>query len=146
MKKVIVTAFVTVLAMACNSHNENEKTSARHDEHTEHATALSLNNGAKWKSDSATNANVALLKTIVAAAKKDKPGNYQPTAGYLQDGLNKMIVECKMKGPDYDALHKWLEPLMEKIKVLRYETNAGKAGEVFKEIEEHINLFSQYFE
>lgn len=147
MKQIIIAAFTTVFLMACNSQggNEKEATTAGHKDHGEHTTGLALNDGAKWKADSATNNNVAVLKTIVARVKTGDPG-YKQTADELQQGLNKMIAECKMKGPDHDALHKWLEPLIEKIKVLKNETAVEKADTIFKEIEEHINLFTQYFE
>lgn len=51
-----------------------------------------------------------------------------------------------MKGPDHDALHKWLEPLLEETKELKNATEVKNAREKLKEIDERINLFAQYFE
>ena len=57
-----------------------------------------------------------------------------------------MINECKMKGPDHDVLHQWLEPLLEETKEMKNATEVKIAQDKIKEIEERINLFAQYFE
>ena len=139
---------MTGLLIACNSNNADQKNKAKaeQEEHQGHGLALTLNNGAKWKADSATKANVLLFEAAAQNAKKDKLEDYHQTADQLQNALNKMIAECKMQGADHDALHKWLEPLIEKIKKLKGETTTEKAQIDLKEIEEHIHLFNEYFE
>ncbi len=152
MKQILSILLATNLFLACNVANEKEKTSATEPvvksdtEHLEPATGLVLNNGAKWKADSTTALNVALLKKIISGTNKETLQNYSQTAIELQDGLNKMISECKMKGADHEALHHWLEPLMEKTKELKKANNIENAKTIFGEIEKQINLFSQYFE
>src|SRR5512135_2820378 len=102
MKKIISILLVTALLTACDSNKGNEQkpsadtVSEKHEEYEEKAGVLQLNNGAKWKIDSVTAVNVGLLKTIVSEAKANKPANYAETAAKLQDGLNKLIKECKM--------------------------------------------------
>ena len=105
-----------------------------------------FNNGVKWKADSITMSNVALLKVIVSGTKQENLENYIQTAEQLQDGLNKMINECKMEGADHDALHQWLEPLLEETKEMKNATEVKIAQDKLKEIKERINLFAQYFE
>ena len=152
MKQILTILLATSLLLACNAGNEKEKTTAtepaaeNHAEHAEQATGLALNNGAKWKADSTTLLNVALLQKIISGAKKESLENYSQTAAGLQDGLNKMVSECKMKGADHDALHHWLEPLMEKTKELKNANSIENAGTISGEIEKQINLFPQYFE
>lgn len=152
MKKILTVLLATGLILACNSGTDNEKSTAidpaseTHHEQEEKATGLALNNGAKWKADSTTLLNVTLLQNIVAGTKKESPGNYMQTAAQLQDGLNKMVNECKMKGADHDALHQWLEPLLEKTKDLKNVTSNEDAAAILHEIENHISLFTQYFE
>lgn len=152
MKKILTIFLATSLLLACSSGNNKEKKSPsdpnteNHQEHVEKATGLVLNNGAKWKADSTTLLNVALLQTIVSSAKKESLENYIQTATQLQGGLSKMVNECKMKGADHDALHQWLEPLMEKTKELKKVTTIENAASALSEIEIHINLFVQYFE
>lgn len=138
--------------LACNAGNEKQKTTAtesdadNHAEHTGQESGLVLNNGAKWKADSTTLLNVALLQKIVSDAKKESLENYLQTAADLTEGLNKMVRECKMKGADHEALHHWLEPLMEKTSALKNANSIDTAGLISGDIEKKINLFSQYFE
>lgn len=152
MKKIITIIFVTSLLLSCNSGNDQEKTKAidtdieNHKDHEDIKAGLVLNNGTKWKADSSTLVNVANLQTIASNAKKQNPENYLQTATALQDGLNKMINECKMKGADHAALHQWLEPLIEKTKELKNATVVENATAILNEIENKINLFTQYFE
>lgn len=152
MKKIVTMLLVTGLLLACNSGNDNKgntdsiSTEENHQDHEKKSEGLILNNGAKWKADSTTLLNVALLENIVSAAKKESLENYIQTATQLQDGLNKMITECKMKGADHDALHQWLEPLMEKTRDLKKATSTENAAAIMSEIDKHLNLFAQYFE
>ena len=152
MKKILTILLATSLLLACNAGNEKEKITVTapaaetHAEHAEQVTGLALNNGTKWKSDSTTLLNVDLLQKIITSAKKESLENYSQTAIGLQDGLNKMVSECKMKGADHEALHHWLEPIMEKTKELKNANSIETARTIFGEIEKQINLFHQYFE
>ncbi len=152
MKKVMVALMVTGFLLACNQGNKNAGDShsnspgEKHQEHQSKAVGLDLNNGVKWKADSSTKSNVALLQSITASAKNESLESYHATAEQLQEGLNKMVKECRMKGADHDALHKWLEPLMETTKDLRKHTAAEDAAVSLKEIEKQLSIFPQYFE
>ena len=151
MKKILTLVLATGLLFACNTGSNNEKRTAtdtvaqNHKEHEGKATVLVLNNGVKWKADSTTLLNVALLQNIVSNAKKESLENYLQTSIQLEAGLSKMVKECKMKGPDHDALHQWLEPLMEKTKELKNANSIENAGMISGEIEKQINLFPEYF-
>jgi len=140
------------LLLACHTENHKDQntaiasTAGNHAEHAEKATELTLNHGAKWKADSTTVANIALLQNIVSNAKKENPENYLQTADALQEGLNKMVRECKMKGADHEALHIWLQQMMEIVNDFRNVPSVEIAAISLSEIENHINLFSQYFE
>jgi hypothetical protein len=152
MKKILTILLVASLLPACNSKNDNTGNAdsatvvENHADHEKAAEGLALNNGAKWKADSTTLLNVTLLQTIVSGAQKESPDNYVQTAKQLENGLSKMISECKMKGADHDALHKWLEPRMEKTKDLKKVSSVENAATVLNEIEKQVNLFPQYFE
>lgn len=152
MKQILTILLATSLLLACNAGNEKGKitTTAPAAEtianHAEQAIGLTLNNGAKWKADSTTLLNVALLQQLISGAKKESLGNYLQTAAGLQEGINKMVSECKMKGADHEALHHWLEPIMEKTKELKNANNIETASTIFGEIEKQLNLFPQYFE
>ena len=152
MKIILTLLLATGFLFACNSGSDNGKNTAtdtaaeNHKEHGEQATKLVLNNGVKWKADSTTLLNVALLQKIVSTTKKGSLEDYMQTAAQLQEGLTKMVNECKMKGHDHDALHQWLEPLMEKTKELENATTVEHAATILNEVDNHINLFAQYFE
>ena len=152
MKQILTILLLTSLLLACNAGNENEKTittesaAENHAEHAEQVSGLALNNGVKWKADSITVLNVDLLQTIITSTKKESPENYSQAAISLENGLNKMVNECKMKGADNEALHHWLEPVMKKTKELKSANSVENARTIFDEIEKQINLFPQYFE
>lgn len=154
MKILWFAAILSILAISCsNDQQKGTKTEtvpeeAKH-EHEAAKEKLELNNGAKWKADISTNNNVKNLQAIVEKFNSgaDKSiGAYTSTAAELQAGLDKMIAECKMKGPDHDALHKWLEPLIGNVAKLKKTTNEQEAAGIIKEIDEHLNLYAQYFE
>ncbi len=151
--RILLVAFLSVFVLfACNSEKEKtqdapaEAAQESHEDHAEMEGGLSLNNGAKWKADSSTIGNVDLLQRTVASAKKETLENYHETAAQLQDGLNKMVKECRMKGPDHDALHLWLEPLMSKTKELQQAAAVESAETTLRDIEMQVNLFAHYFE
>lgn len=152
MKQILTILLATSLLLACNAGNEKEKITTTEPaaetiaDHAEQATGLALNSGARWKADSTTLLNVALLQKIVSGTKKESLENHLKIAASLQDGLNKMVSECKMKGADHEALHHWLEPIMEKTKELKNANSIETARTIFGEIEKQLNLFPQYFE
>ncbi|HRF19060.1 MAG TPA: hypothetical protein PK977_12880, partial [Chitinophagaceae bacterium] len=64
----------------------------------------------------------------------------------LQSGLDKMISECRMKGPDHDALHKWLEPLIGQVKKLNETEKPEESAQQLTAITQQIQLYFQFFE
>jgi hypothetical protein len=110
---------------------------------------LVLNNGAKWKVDKSTSNNVTNLQWVINAAggktAKSLP-DYRKAGITLQQGIAKMIRECRMKGADHLALHKWLEPLMDQVAKLNRASNATVAARSFDTIIAQLNLFNQYFQ
>lgn len=151
MKKILGILFLSSLLLACNSsadkeHSKEANAVTKDHEHVEKASELVLNNGVKWKADSTTLANAANLQTIIAAAKNESLDDYLQTSKALESAMNKMVTECKMQGADHDALHKWLEPLIEKTKELSKATAPENVEPILHELEIHVNLFPQYFE
>ena len=159
MKKTLSLILFAVVLLACNSSTSDETTTHVNEQDTattvvaekEHANdvSLTLNNGAKWNGDESTNANVKNLETILSDFK---PSSTPATADYvtlsnnLQSGLDKLVQECRMKGPDHDALHAWLEPLIVKIKNLKQTSDVNAAVSATEDIREHVHLYHDYFE
>lgn len=154
--KLVKHAAVFILAagllMACNQPVKKESKltepsteTVGHHEH-EATAGLSLNNGAKWKADSNTDKNVKEVNNVIADANPLMLEDYQKTAKAIQTVINKMISECRMQGPDHDALHQWLEPLMQDNKKLSEVTTAEKGKELLGMIRKKAGNYSVYFE
>jgi Spy/CpxP family protein refolding chaperone len=124
MKKLSVTLFIlTGALLACAStlsakNSSAVNTPAGMHQHEISSEKLVLNNGAKWKVDRTTNSNVDNLKHIFKGFNNNTDRSlkaYKKAGADLQNGLAKMIKECRMQGPDHLALHKWLEPFMAQV-------------------------------
>lgn len=151
MKKLLILLCISSL-FACNNAADNKKESVQTTEdahHREKVATPALNNGAKWKSDESTNRNVAELEAIVNKFNTMQPkltADFINVANELQSGLDKMIKECRMEGPDHEALHQWLGPLLENVAALKKVTTEKEALKSFDGIREQLETYHQYFE
>lgn len=155
MRKLLTLVLLTGTIWSCNDHQtaEHKNFNDLPDTITHHPETsgekLELNNGAKWKVDTATGNNINNLKVVI---KKFDSGNDTSLAAYkkiqddLQTGLNKTITECKMKGAEHLALHKWLEPLLEQVTKFKLAPTVPDANEDLKVIREQLDLYDRYFE
>jgi hypothetical protein len=154
MRILLLAAAFSVFSISCgNDQQTTTKTEPASGEvkHEHEAAKLKpeLNNGVKWKADSSTNDNVKNLQAIIVNfnGSPDKSVSaYTSTASDLQAGIDNMITGCKMKGADHDALHKWLEPLIEEVADLRKTTSEHQGADLIKKIEDHLYLYAHYFE
>ena len=153
VKYAAVFILVTGFLMACHASENKEiklqpEQTAEQDAHQEHEDAieLSLNNGVKWKADNSTNENVSALNNIVTSAKLVTAEDYQNIGRSLQAGIDKMISECRMQGSDHEALHHWLEPLIENNKKLQEVKTIDEGTKTFDLIKKQINLYPNFFE
>ena len=132
MKKILLILLSTNLLLACNAESDKEHKSETDPvvhEHTE-----------------VTVTNAETLQAIIASANPKNLEDYSKISTDINEGLNKMIKQCTMKGADHDALHLWLEPLMKKEKELGESSTVDKAISILHELETQVNLFPQYFE
>lgn len=148
MKKILFVFTVTLFLFACNS-DSGKKETIDNNGHEHHDTSgLVLNNGVKWKADSITNHNVVNLKTITDNfAIKPFPtvADYHLLGNDLSNGLNTMIQQCKMTGPDHEALHHWLEPILNETKELKNVSDTANGRRVFKILDKEIDSYHTYF-
>lgn len=140
-----------VNADSLNSSNTTEMTANKKkaEEENESTSVLTLNNGIKWKADSITNENVKSIKNISDKSSGEKEKtliDYHKCADEFQKAVNKMIEDCRMKGPDHEALHRWLHPLLNEIKKLNEATDTTEAENIFSEIQNQLNLYNNFFE
>ena len=156
MKKLFFLLLSATLLFACNQSSnkvEADEPAVEVDSHAgddaAQTTKLALNNGAKWKADSNTTRNAIELQAITTNFKtKQNPSinDYQALSGDFSNGLNKMVKECKMKGPDHDALHLWLQPVLKGNKELKAATDSSVAETTFKSINTQLDAYYTYFE
>lgn len=149
MKKLLAILFLSML-FSCNETGNKNVENTVEETHQPHEAdkALQLNNGKKWQADSSTNNNVSNLQSVIQEFYDNNnltiPA-YKLAAGELQTGLDKMVRECKMKGPDHDALHLWLVPLMQQVKELNKAVTTDDASRIFAGIDQHVNRYNQFF-
>ena len=149
MKKSLFLLLCTSLLFACNELSDKSKDDKQVIQDIKQTNELTLNNGTKWKADSVTNHNVSNLRSIADNFKlKSTPSvsNYQKFSAHLNTELIKMIKECKMTGPDHDALHIWLQPILEENAELKNNTDTKIAGTIFKSIDKRLDNYNNYFE
>lgn len=111
---------------------------------------LALDNGAKWKVDSITDANVHNLQDILqkfnTTGEEHSSTDCTNVQNDLRYGIDKMISECKMKGPNHKALHQWLKPLIGQVGNLKKTMGVPDAIAACKVIKSRLDMYNQYFE
>ena len=149
MKKSLFTVLFASILFSCNQSTNNSK-SQSNDNHSMAAdTSLTLNNGAKWKADSITNHNLIRLKTTANMFRVEpfpSQANYQILGKDLSNDVDTMLQQCKMKGDDHEALHKWLGPILNQSGRLKNVTDTAEGRKIFDSVDRRINIFPQYFE
>jgi hypothetical protein len=144
MNKIIMVFAVAFLA-SCT--NRKEATQASNPEtHTSHAVEddaaeLHLNNGRKWQLDDSTRENIALLDGLLEGPLTGK--DPKQLGIDLQQRTNELVSECRMEGPDHDALHVWLEDYIKDLKHFREAEPDGEAA--YALLREDMNKFHVYF-
>lgn len=149
--KTFVLILVSMILWSCSAPEEKvaESVHADHQQESAADTELALNHGAKWKADAATKANVASLITVLDAFNASEArtlADYLDVATKIQVVLDKLIGECEMQGPDHDALHLWLHPLLERLDALHSSSTAEEARIAYAKVNEQARLYSTYFE
>lgn len=156
--KNTLTILFTLLLFGCNNSNKNsDKTGDTvikdsheqvSDHHEEPADALALNNGAKWQTDESTRTHTANLNADIDAfnAKENTDiSTYHVFAGDLQKELNSLISDCKMQGPNHEALHLWLEPVLKDVSDLKKINVTEEGKHATEKLTADIKKFNQYF-
>ncbi|HVW13892.1 MAG TPA: hypothetical protein VHB54_08725 [Mucilaginibacter sp.] len=155
MKKLLTLLILIGTLWACNRQQHTESKIKLVDSETTEvrkgtsAERLVLNNGTKWKVDLSTNNNVKNLQEILKKFRAGKDLSlpaYQKTQKELQQGIDKMISECRMSGPDHEALHKWLEPLIAQVAQLKQASTVQEAASAFRAIDTRADIYDRYFE
>ncbi|HEX6334095.1 MAG TPA: hypothetical protein VFZ78_07700 [Flavisolibacter sp.] len=106
-------------------------------EHAHDGDAVVKSAGTKWKLDDPTRQHIAAIEKILGA-------DHSPAlAADLRKETDQLLKDCRMKGPDHDALHAWLEPFLQDLK--RLESDQGDAHTLHS-LQNRVSDFHQQFE
>ena len=144
--KLALVTTVALIAFAATSCN-NRHSHSGHDNHEHHAKSkqLALNDGRKWNVDDPTNAYVRKMQGIVERFDSRGSSDYNMLADSLRVQTTGMVVDCKMTGPDHDALHLWLEPVLNDVQTLAGKDEA-EAKKSYDHVKSSLVEYDTYFE
>ena len=123
MNKILIS--LSLFVMACSNNVSQSEATDKGDQENHNATAsvvhnsLQLNKGAKWKADEATRKNVAAFVTVINDSSNMGRTNLAQLTKQLQIRIDTLVQQCKMKGPDHDALHVWLEQVLHDLQEVK---------------------------
>lgn len=152
---IIFLAAVIGISCGGNSDADRSDTSEHHhetmmeEEHHHHdgENELTLNKGEKWHLDSITNVN---FKSLLAMTDKypdvdASPEQIKDYGNDVKSGIGQLVKDCTMKGPDHEALHAWLSPVMRQMNTLTDSTDAAPDAKVYDSLRRQIKIFDEYF-
>lgn len=119
----------------------------RHEaSHRHESKILSLNDGAKWKTDAGTRMHAEnLIELSRSFGIPTELSAYHEQAKALQTELDVLLKECRMIGPEHEALHHWLEPVMDDVHALSQQSDVAKSRQVAQKLNQDLQKFNQYF-
>ena len=144
MNKILIILSFLLIACSNNKTKDNASHKDQHEESEVTSTSLKLNNGAKWKSDDATRKNVAAISKIINDSSRDV-NNRPQLVKLLQARIDTLVMQCKMKGPEHDALHVWLNQVLHNLKELK-ESGEGEYEKSYAALKKDVDGFYDFFE
>lgn len=143
MKHLLIITLVAVIG--CTSQEKTEQESREETkEHVHSEMQLNLNNGLKWKADEPTKTNVAALLKVVNDGSIKTGSDRVQLFTSLQEKVDTLVRQCRMQGREHDALHVWLERVLNDMKELKEEQEDHP--ELFAVLKKDIESFYTYFE
>ncbi len=106
-------------------------------------TVLALDNGKKWKANSATTIGIKNMIAITGDFKGADTADYHYLGLVLFDEYVKIFEQCNMMGEAHAQLHAYLFPLYDKIDSLRTCTDCPK---YYDDLVPYLKSFGEYFE
>lgn len=142
-----------VAAISCNNQQQTPEQQAAEviEQHAHEKIPVTLQlkeNGDKWEADEPTHNNVQTLSKLAADFKSGGDTSlegYLKAGDTLQAGIGQLVKDCKMKGAAHEALHLWLEPLIEIVKELNESKDVAAASQNFSNADQQIQLYYDYF-
>lgn len=129
-----------------NSTAEQETVAEETHNHQDIGETLVLNNGEKWKVDNNMMIYIQNMEADMNSFAANNQKDYQLLADELQKNVKLLTSNCTMNGAAHDELHKWLVPYITEVNELTEAKNENEAFKTFKNIQESLNTFNQYFQ
>jgi len=148
MKRIM--AILSFFLIACSNNVLEANKKNEHELHdatpANGKAALQLNNGARWKTDDATRNNVAAMMKVINDNSADAANKMAGSqlAAQLQLRIDTLVAQCKMKGPEHEALHVWLEGVLHTLKELREADDEYQNS--YAALRTRVESFYTYFE
>ena len=141
MFKPILPLLMLFMAGCANDQSKSESSVIdRHATERSQPATLQLNNGQKWKLDAATRQHMKEIKTHITQASH---AGGVLSGEELQKHADNLIKDCRMTGPDHDALHRWLGPFLQHVQALKDNRDAESASHA---LNDDVKVFDTYFE
>lgn len=137
MIKIIIAAGLLLFASCSGSaeHEHNAESETSVDAPHQHATRNDVEApDKKWQLDESTRSNIANIKGLLQGPSSGK--DLGQLGDKLQYETDKLISECRMDGPDHDALHVWLEDYLQHLKALK--NSSGNREKAYAELQEDM--------
>jgi hypothetical protein len=158
--KLILFAAIMAMFTACNNAGStSESANAEHESMHQHdatthehsagaAHGLSLNNGQKWQTDESTRKHATKLNNMINDFEKQTDKSvpaHHSFADKTQEELQQLINNCTMEGPDHDALHLWLEPVLNDVKTLKNTASDEEAQTAAATLSGDVRKYNEFF-
>ena len=143
MKKILIS--LSLFVMACSNNVSESGEQDKHNATTSVAhNSLQLNNGARWKADEPTRKNVAAIVEVINDSSNTEQNNRAQLTKQLQIRIDTLIQQCKMKGPDHDALHVWLEQVLHDLQEMKGDDQEYQTS--YAALKKDVESFYVFFE
>ena len=148
------------LTVSCgNSHDhkhssaEKEKSVTQHQPETSGINTeieLSLNNGAKWKSDEPTFRSMSLMEATLKDFSRNNSdpseAEYQELGTALSGITQEIINKCSMKGEAHEQLHNVLVPMLSNVGNIKNAGDKATGKSNVEALNDALILFFEHFE
>lgn len=120
-------------------HSHDNKNAHEHDATIAPAEATTR----KWQADEPTHRNVSALQKLAAEPQYRDGQQNEVLATKLQAGLDQLVKECRMTGPAHDALHHWLEEMLQRTRDLKKA--GGDQQAAYQAVRDQLQAFNESF-
>ena len=153
-KFLLPVAFLVLIA--CNSQDRDKKVNHENhqqpemkdeqkenkDNHEETVGKVQLDNGKKWKANVETITGISNMSSFVQTGIAGKM-DASKLVDSLQVEFKTIFDKCTMTGESHNQLHNFLIPIKGQLEKLKSGNTDAK---IFKEMQEYLLTFKNYFE